>query len=126
MTQTFTPTPLAQTAETFEGMVEEHSSAAMLRGIAEVESSTTRLAVPDGVVDRLDAARASLIAHDASQRQLIADLLEAVLASEREYDEETTPGDPLCAECNLGTGPHRRICAHHLRVAVIAKAGGAV
>jgi hypothetical protein len=114
MTQTFTPTPPDQTAETFERMVDAFDDAANRDGQHYIECGYCE---PTGLES--PAARARLIA-------AAPDLLEAVLASEREYDEETAPVDPFCGECNLGTGPHRRTCAHHLRVAVIAKAGGAV
>jgi len=62
----------------------------------------------------------------AARDKLIADMLEALKASEREYDnlEDSAPTDPFCGECNMGAGPHKATCAHHLRVAAIAKALG--
>lgn len=51
-------------------------------------------------------------------------LLVACEASEREYDEESTPGDGNCPDCTEGCIPiaKPRFCAHHLRVAAIRKA----
>lgn len=58
------------------------------------------------------------------------DLLAALLASEREYEnlDEDAPVDAGCIECTLGTVPNDKntgLCAHHLRVAAIAKVGAA-
>ena len=53
-----------------------------------------------------------------------ADLVAALEAYEREREdmEDRAPTYPECIECNLGTGPHKRTCAHHLARAALAKA----
>ena len=55
-----------------------------------------------------------------------ADLVAALEAYEREREdmEDRAPTYPGCIECNLGTGPHKKTCAHHLARAALAKAGG--
>lgn len=51
-------------------------------------------------------------------------LIEALEAYEREREdmEDRAPTYPECIECNLGTGPHKRTCAHHLARAILSRA----
>lgn len=63
----------------------------------------------------------------ASRHNCHDDMLAALKASEREYEnlEDRAPVDSGCIECTLGTVPNTLntgLCAHHLRVAAIAKA----
>lgn len=53
-------------------------------------------------------------------------LLVALKAYETEYEnlEDRAPAEPFCGECNIGAGPHKRTCAHHLARAAIAEAEG--
>lgn len=59
-----------------------------------------------------------------------SELVEALQSSEREYEnmEDMAPVDSGCFECTLGTVPNNLntgLCAHHLRVKALKKAGAA-
>jgi hypothetical protein len=71
---------------------------------------------------KLGAELADLRIKELTERYAL--MFAAVLASEREYDEESTPSDTSCPDCTLGCIPiaKPRTCAHHLRVAAIAYA----
>ena len=78
--------------------------------------------VPDKATMEKVYADASLIVRAVNCH---ADLVAALEAYEREREdmEDRAPTYPECIECNLGTGPHKRTCAHHLARAALAKAG---
>ena len=70
---------------------------------------------------------ADLAARDALRLMDTADDLLAALKAyeaEREDLEDRAPVDPFCGDCNMGAGPNKRTCAHHLAVAAIKKAEG--
>ena len=50
----------------------------------------------------------------------------ALRAYEAEYEnmEDRAPLDPDCIECNQGTGPHKRTCAHHLAGRILVERSG--
>ena len=59
-------------------------------------------------------------------RDVVAEMIAALEASEREHAnmDEDAPLDPGCVLCTSGTTPAHRDtgpCAHHQRVAVLAK-----
>lgn len=90
-------------------------------------SPAAERAGPQTFVDRMEARDFSALVRNAlaSRDRIISDLLAACIASEKERDDnEDYSTSHLCGECNMGTGPHRQTCAHHLRVAAIARARG--
>lgn len=122
MTQTFTPTPMPSRVETFMESVEQYRRAAISLNRWDAQKHSNEDLCK--LFDRHSLAHDALLFHDASQRQLIAEMVESLhVAAEWIAIEigHIGPCDHDVGICVCGDISMLRAIR-----AVIAKAGGAV